>query len=134
FSIAPFVIFLVWVSGLVSGHTKRTTTNAIVLIGYALGNVVSPLIWKSQYQPRNHVPWDFIAASMGASIILLLTLRIMLAKENANRDKENRQDDYNDVYLPSKELDSGINVPQRKVDKVFLDLTDIQNRDFRYTL
>ncbi|KAJ3819734.1 major facilitator superfamily domain-containing protein [Lentinula raphanica] len=134
FSIAPFVIFLGWVSGLVSGHTKRTTTNAIVLIGYALGNVVSPLIWKSQYQPRNHVPWDFIAASMGASIILLLTLRIMLAKENANRDKENRQDDYNDVYLPSKELDSGINVPQRKVDKVFLDLTDIQNRDFRYTL
>ncbi|KAJ3755154.1 major facilitator superfamily domain-containing protein, partial [Lentinula raphanica] len=135
FSIAPFVIFLGWVSGLVSGHTKRTTTNAIVLIGYALGNVVSPLIWKSQYQPRNHVPWDFIAASMGASIILLLTLRTMLAKENANRDgKENRQDDYNDVYLPSKELDSGINVPQRKVDKVFLDLTDIQNRDFRYTL
>ncbi|KAJ3773947.1 major facilitator superfamily domain-containing protein [Lentinula raphanica] len=134
FSISPFVIFLGWVSGLVSGHTKRTTTNAIVLIGYALGNVVSPLIWKSQYQPRNHVPWDFIAASMGASIILLLTLRTMLAKENANRDKENRQDDYNDVYLPSKELDSGINVPQRKVDKVFLDLTDIQNRDFRYTL
>ncbi|KAJ3736008.1 major facilitator superfamily domain-containing protein [Lentinula guzmanii] len=110
FSIAPFAIFLGWVSGLVSGHTKRTTTNAIVLIGYA------------------------IATSMGASILILLILRTMLARENACRDKETCQDDYDDIYLPSKELDSGISVPRRKIDKVFLDLTDLQNRDFRYTL
>ncbi|KAJ3755153.1 MFS general substrate transporter [Lentinula raphanica] len=132
--VAPFAIFIGWVSGLVSGHTKRTTTNAMVLIGYALGNIASPLIWKSEYQPRNHVPWDFIASSIGASIILLLVLRTMLAKDNANRDKETCQDDYSDIYLPSKELDSDTNMPQRKVDKIFLDLTDIQNRDFRYTL
>ncbi|KAJ3819735.1 major facilitator superfamily domain-containing protein [Lentinula raphanica] len=132
--VAPFAIFIGWVSGLVSGHTKRTTTNAMVLIGYALGNIASPLIWKSEYQPRNHVPWDFIASSIGASIILLLVLRTMLAKDNANRDKETCQDDYSDIYLPSKELDSDTNMPQKKVDKIFLDLTDIQNRDFRYTL
>ncbi|KAJ4487671.1 major facilitator superfamily domain-containing protein [Lentinula aciculospora] len=133
FSIAPFAIFLGWVSGLVAGHTKRTTTNAVVLIGYAIGNFASPFIWKSKYQPRNHVPWDFLATSMGASILILLTLRIMLSRENARRDKETCQDDYADVYLPSKELDSGA-VSQRKIDKVFLDLTDLQNRDFRYTL
>ncbi|KAJ3710365.1 MFS general substrate transporter [Lentinula guzmanii] len=123
FSIAPFAIFLGWVSGLVSGHTKRTTTNAIVLIGYAIGNFASPFVWKSVYQPR-----------MGASILILLILRTMLARENACRDKETCQDDYDDIYLPSKELDSGISVPRRKIDKVFLDLTDLQNRDFRYTL
>ncbi|KAJ3744969.1 major facilitator superfamily domain-containing protein [Lentinula detonsa] len=134
FSIAPFAIFLGWVSGLVSGHTKRTTTNAIVLIGYAIGNFASPFVWKSVYQPRNHVPWDLLATSMGASILILLILRTMLARENACRDKETCQDDYDDIYLPSKELDSGISVPRRKIDKVFLDLTDLQNRDFRYTL
>ncbi|KAJ3808560.1 major facilitator superfamily domain-containing protein [Lentinula lateritia] len=134
FSIAPFAIFLGWVSGLVAGHTKRTTTNALVLIGYAIGNFASPFIWKSEYQPRNHVPWDFLVTSMGASILILLTLRTMLARENAHRDRETCQDDYDNVYLPSKESELGAAQSKRKIDKVFLDLTDLQNRDFRYTL
>lgn len=72
FFITPFVIFLGWVNALVSGHTKRecflpfstrssflltlvysgTTTNAIVLSGYAIGNIAGPFIWKKMYQPR----------------------------------------------------------------------------------
>ncbi|KAF9077149.1 major facilitator superfamily domain-containing protein [Rhodocollybia butyracea] len=128
--IAPFAIFLGWVSGIVSGHTKRTTTNAIVLIGYAIGNFAGPFIWKAKYQPRDHVPWTFLTASMGASIILLLALRTMLARENARRDREAYYDAYDDVYL-TKSSDDG---PGQKVDKVFLDLSDLQNHEFRYTI
>ncbi|KIK59493.1 hypothetical protein GYMLUDRAFT_669072 [Collybiopsis luxurians FD-317 M1] len=134
--IAPFAIFIGWASGLVSGHTKRTTTNALILIGYAIGNFASPLIWKKMYQPRNHVPWDFLAASMGASILLLLILRTVLARENARRDNARHYHDaYDEVYLELKLDASGTGVVSKvKIDKAFLDLTDLQNQDFRYTL
>lgn len=29
----------------------ETTTNAVVLIGYSVGNAAGPAMWKSQYQP-----------------------------------------------------------------------------------
>lgn len=55
---------------------------------------------------------------MGASILILLTLRTMLARENARRDRETCQDDYDDVYLPSKESELGTAQSKRKIDKV----------------
>jgi hypothetical protein len=35
--LAGFVIALAWVNSSVTGHTKKTTTNAAFLIGYCLG-------------------------------------------------------------------------------------------------
>lgn len=51
-AIVPFVNGLTWVSQTTAGHTKRITVNAIVLIGYAIGNAASPFMWKKHYQPR----------------------------------------------------------------------------------
>ena len=72
----------------------------------------------------------------------------MLQSENKRRDAEKRDDSYDDVYL-TQELADGTKT-EKRVDKVrcdlaliysahtscqaFLDLTDIQNRDFRYVL
>ncbi|KAK0463735.1 major facilitator superfamily domain-containing protein [Desarmillaria tabescens] len=132
FAIAPFPIFLGWVSGLTSGHTKRITTNALVLIGYCVGNFAGPFVWKKEYQPRNHVPWSLLAACNLASGILLLILRFMLATENKRRDMNRHDDTYDDVYVTHVNADG--TTEERKVDKAFLDLTDIQNKDFRYLL
>ena len=49
-SIAPFVVLLGWVSSTTAGHTKRTTMNTIVMIGYAVGNAAGPQYWKAKYQ------------------------------------------------------------------------------------
>ncbi|KIY73206.1 MFS general substrate transporter [Cylindrobasidium torrendii FP15055 ss-10] len=132
FAICPFTVFLGWVGGMVSGHTKRITTNAIVMIGYAVGNFAGPFVWKKQYQPRNHVPWALIAACNLASAVILLGLRFMLAKENRRRDSLPHDPTYDDAYI-SHVNEDGKEV-QGKVDKAFLDLTDIQNQDFRYLL
>ncbi|KAK0196739.1 major facilitator superfamily domain-containing protein [Armillaria mellea] len=132
FAIAPFPIFLGWVSGLTSGHTKRITANALVLIGYCVGNFAGPFVWKKKYQPRNHVPWTLIAACNLASGILLLILRFMLATENKRRDMNQHDDTYDHVYVTHVNADG--TTEERKVDKAFLDLTDIQNKDFRYLL
>ncbi|KAK7034005.1 hypothetical protein VNI00_012435 [Paramarasmius palmivorus] len=132
FGIAPSPIFLGWVSTLTSGHTKRITTNAIVLISYAIGNIAGPFVWKEQYKPRNHVPWTLLAVSVGVSALLLWALRAMLAMENKRRDSENRDETYDNVYITHINADG--TTEEKKVDKAFLDLTDIQNRDFRYVL
>ncbi|RXW18733.1 hypothetical protein EST38_g7118, partial [Candolleomyces aberdarensis] len=132
FFIVPFPIFLGWASSITSGHTKRTTTNAVILIAYALGNAAGPFMWKKKYQPRNHVPWIVISCCIFAGAVLIFILRTMLARENEKRNKETRDETYDDVYI-QKEKEDGTKVEQR-VDKAFLDLTDIQNRDFRYIL
>lgn len=128
FAIAPFTIFLGWVGSITSGHTKRITTNAIVLCSYAIGNAVSQFMWKAQYQPRNHVPWAVIASCNFAAGIALVVLRFMLASDNTKRDRETPDDKHGAVYILDE---SGT---ERRVDKAFLDLTDKQNRDFRYVL
>lgn len=63
---------------------------------------------------------------------LMLIIRHLLVAENKRRDEEPRDDTYDEVYIESvtKEGES----VKMKVDKEFLDLTDIQNRDFRYVL
>jgi len=130
FVFVPFVILLGWVSSIVSGHTKRTTTNAILLSGYAIGNAAGPFMWKKRYQTRNHVPWAVISSCIGGCVVLILLLRWVLKRENTRRDAEQRDDSYDDVYITQR-LSDGTTV-EKRVDRAFLDLTDIQNRDFRY--
>ncbi|EGN95575.1 hypothetical protein SERLA73DRAFT_186666 [Serpula lacrymans var. lacrymans S7.3] len=132
FAIAPFAIFLGWVSSITSGHTKRITTNGIVLCAYAIGNAVGQFMWKAQYQPRNHVPWAVIASCNFASAIAMVILRFWFVWDNKRRDAEKHDDTYDDVYIMVVEED-GTKI-ERKVDKAFLDLSDKQNRDFRYIL
>jgi len=132
FAVVPFVIFLGWVTSLTSGHTKRITTNAIVLSAYAIGNFASPFAWKVQYQPRNHVPWALLTASAFVSAVLLLVIRFYLSADNKRRDASQRDDTFDDVYLTHVKQDG--TTEEKRVDRAFLDLTDIQNKDFRYVL
>lgn len=132
FAFSPFAIFLGWVGSIVSGHTKRTTTNAIVLCAYAIGNAAGPFMWKRRYQPRNHTPWAIIAVCLFVSAMLLLILRFMLRSENKRREAEERDDAYDNMYI-SQQLPDGTKT-KKHLDRAFLDLTDLRNRDFRYIL
>ncbi|TBU35510.1 MFS general substrate transporter [Dichomitus squalens] len=131
-SIAPFVVMLAWVGSTTAGHTKRLTTNAIVMIGYAVGNSAGPQYWKAKYQPRNHVPWLILSICWAVSAVLLLVTRFYFVYENTKRDREPRDTKYDEVYISQTQKDG--TVVEKKVDKEFLDLTDMQNRDFRYVL
>ncbi|CDO76435.1 hypothetical protein BN946_scf184781.g12 [Trametes cinnabarina] len=131
-SIAPFVVMLAWVGSTTAGHTKRLTTNAIVMIGYAVGNAAGPQYWEKKYQPRNHIPWTILSVCWAVSLLILLATRVYLSWENKRRDREEHDSTYDDVYVTEKMPDG--TVVEKKVDKAFLDLTDIQNRDYRYVL
>ncbi|GLB34691.1 putative membrane transporter [Lyophyllum shimeji] len=132
FSIVPFLVCLAWMGSITAGHTKKTTVNAIVLIFYAIGNAAGPLMWKKEYQPRNRVPWAILSGFCLFSALLILTLRTLLASENRRREAEQHDDKFDDVYLTHVQPD-GTTI-EKKVDRAFLDLTDRQNREFRYIL
>ncbi|KAH9991581.1 MFS general substrate transporter [Russula vinacea] len=103
------VLSFTWVSQTTAGHTKRVTTNAIMLSAYCIGNAAGPLMWKAKYKPR-----------------------ILLARENKRRDAEQPDDSFDDVHVVK--IDEDGKRTEVKVSKEFLDLTDRQNRDFRYVL
>jgi len=99
---------------------------------------------------RNRVPWITITVIFGISVVMFIALRSYLSWQNEMREKESRDDSYDHVYLTL--TDERGNSVQKRVDKVgyssfaiipngslgdlkaFLDITDIQNRDFRYVL
>jgi len=129
---AGYVIAIVWVSQTTAGHTKRVTTNAIMLSGSCIGNAAGPFMWKAKYKPRNHVPWIIFGVCDVACMSLLFAIRVLLSRENKLRDAEPLDDSYDNVFLTKIDQD-GKSV-EMKVPKEFLDLTDKQNRDFRYVL
>ncbi|CAA7262330.1 unnamed protein product [Cyclocybe aegerita] len=127
-----FVLSLSWISSVTDGHTKRVTVNAITLSAYCIGNAAGPFMWKAKYQPRDHVPWIVIRICNTSCMALLLMVRFLLSTENGRRDREPPDETYENIYI-ERVGKSGV-TELVKVDKEFLDLTDIQNRDFRYVL
>ncbi|EKM74774.1 hypothetical protein AGABI1DRAFT_132891 [Agaricus bisporus var. burnettii JB137-S8] len=127
-----FVLALAWVSCVTAGHTKRVTVNAIMLSAYCIGNAVGPFMWQARYKPRNHVPWIVTGVCYASNIFVMLALRWVMTRENKRRDSEPRDTTYDEVYLERENGDGTID--KIRVDKEFLDLTDMQNRDFRYVL
>lgn len=131
-AISPFVVVLGWTGSLVAGHTKKTTVNAILLVAYGIGNAAGPFMWKKEYQPRNRIPWIAITVIFGACVVMFFVLRSYLSWQNEKRERESHDDSYDNVYLTY--VDEKGNSTERRVDKAFLDITDIQNREFRYIL
>ncbi|KAJ7836864.1 hypothetical protein B0H13DRAFT_1651885, partial [Mycena leptocephala] len=128
------VISLSWISAITAGHTKRITTNAIMLTAYicllyCLGNAPGPFTWQAKYKPRNHVPRIVSCICYVGCIALVLVIRSLLVTENEHRDTEPPQDDrYNEVSSKSKQG----RIVHCSIRRNFLDLTDWQDHDFRY--
>jgi len=99
FGVTGVVLVLSWVTSVTAGHTKRITTNAIILIAYCTGNSAGPLMWQAKYAPRNYVPWGIIAGCVSVCGITSLVLRWILARENGLRDKEEYDSTYDDLYV-----------------------------------
>ncbi|KAI0063571.1 MFS general substrate transporter [Artomyces pyxidatus] len=127
-----FVLCLAWVSQTTAGHTKKIVTNGTMLSAYCIGEALGPFMWQAKYRPRNRVPWIIIGICYTACIFTTLGIRVLLKARNTRRDLNPVADSYEDVYI--KKLNDDGELIEFKVDKEFLDLTDMQNGDFRYVL
>lgn len=103
-----------------SGHTKRITVNAIVLIAYSVGNAAGPFIWQAKYKPRNRVPFAIISACSAASAFILFITRQYLAYQNKKKEEgvatgSDKDDKYDEVYITVTE---GGKILEKRVDRV----------------
>ncbi|KAJ5941698.1 hypothetical protein N7516_001866 [Penicillium verrucosum] len=99
----------------IAGHTKKVSINAILLISFCLGNILSPLTFRTKDKP-DYIPTKIaIVVTISVAIIFTIRLRIYCILENRRKDK-NRE---GEIHQENFE---------------FLDITDRENCEFRGSL
>ncbi|KAF2487202.1 putative MFS allantoate transporter [Neohortaea acidophila] len=113
----PFVALLAHISSNIAGYTKKTTVAALYLIGYCVGNIIGPQVFRPQDAPR-YIP-AVITILCCLSVCLLDILFIYCYCRMQNKKKAAMRAEPGYVKLENQE---------------FLDLTDRENPEFTYTL
>jgi hypothetical protein len=101
-----------WIAANYSGHTKKVTMNAILLMSFCLGIIIGPLTFTGATAPV-YIPAKI--ASMATGLVATAATMLLWWKygnENAKRDRESEAGEH-------------------IVDSEFMGLTDMQNREFR---
>ncbi|PVF93085.1 MFS general substrate transporter [Serendipita vermifera] len=138
---AAGALSLSWITTTTSGHTKKLTMHAVWLVGYSIGQMVSPQWWKNKYKPRNRIPWAIILTSLCCQVLIILALRWYLDRCNKLRDAaaaaatiEEEKEKYGEYgWLEVADPKTG-GMTKVRVEKRFLDMTDFENLNFRYVL
>ncbi|KAK5122915.1 hypothetical protein LTR85_003480 [Meristemomyces frigidus] len=106
-----------WVAANYAGHTKKVTMNAILLMSFCLGNIIGPLTFTAPSAP-NYIPAKItIIVTCAVAAVLAVGLQVHYIMENKRRDRL---------------TDEGIVAHVKDVE--FADVTDRQNKEFRYRL
>ncbi|RDW80905.1 MFS transporter-18 [Coleophoma crateriformis] len=97
-----------------AGHTKKVTMNAMVLMAFCVGNIIGPLTFQPDGKnPPQYIPAKIAIMATGAfAVLVILTYWFVLRKENRRRDN------LGIVHEPDSE---------------FMDRTDKENLEFRYS-
>lgn len=102
----------IWNSCNTSGYTKRVFRNAITMIVYNISCIIAPQMFRAYSAPR-YIPAKIaLLVTQCVCVPLQLYIGYICKKENEKRDKEQEG--------------------QERKKYQFLDLTDIENRNFRY--
>ena len=105
-----------------AGHSKRTTVNALNFIFYAAGGIVGPFMYPPTEAPRFMTAIKALVGVYVALVLFTALIGFIMWRSNKRRDAEARSANVVESASPTGD-ESG-----------FLDLTDRENRSFRYTL
>jgi hypothetical protein len=100
-----------------AGHTKKITTNAILLIGYCLGNFVGPFFFKSEQEPQYELGVGMMFTCIAIQVASLVALWVLLWTRNRSRREFHTAGDENQ---------------RRGWEMGLLDKTDLENKHFEY--
>ena len=128
FGIAWILIFS-WNIATCSGYTKKIVRNGMLLVGYSIGNIISPQLWRQKDGPRYVPAWIVqIVLSFFVSPVLALVIWYILQRRNKAR-KQNLSPRETMKGFIDDEINGEI-----EVDAAMLDLTDLENEKFIYPL
>ncbi|KAF2634505.1 hypothetical protein P280DRAFT_485393 [Massarina eburnea CBS 473.64] len=103
----------------VAGSTKKVTVSVIGTIAYTVGNIISPQTFQDKDAPRYLLAKIAIGVMYFLITLDLLVMRWVFVRRNRLRDEEKEQRGSEWVGRENQE---------------FLDLPDLENREFRYSL
>lgn len=130
-----YIIALGWATSSAAGYTKKITRNGMFMIGYSVGNLVSPQIWVPSAAPRYYGAWvSMIVVSWVGTPAILWVVHVILVRRNRQRRAwiAELEDDEREGCVEAVD-ESGV-VVRRKVDLAMLDLTDMENKLFLYPI
>ncbi|KAI1379313.1 putative allantoate permease [Hypoxylon crocopeplum] len=103
-----------------SGHTKKVTLNAMFFLGYCVGNILGPQVFRADDAPQYHKGYIGLLASLIVGAVSIAAYGLICYWENAKRDR----------------LQGGAPPPQTEEEMIreaFSDKTDKEKLNFRYT-
>ncbi|ODQ59895.1 hypothetical protein WICANDRAFT_83917 [Wickerhamomyces anomalus NRRL Y-366-8] len=101
-----------------AGHTKKLTVSAAFLVSYCVGNVIGPQTFRAKDAPLYQPARVTMAACLVVATVDLFLLLLVNIYENKKRDKKFKKDP--NYYIAPENSE-------------FLDLTDFENKNFRYS-
>ncbi|KAF2704112.1 MFS general substrate transporter [Pleomassaria siparia CBS 279.74] len=99
-----------------AGHTKKVTTNAFLLIGYCLGNFISPFFFLAEQAPWYELGVGMMFFCIGVQVVSIVGLWVLLWNRNRSRET---------ATMSERDLIKGY-------ENGFRDLTDLENVHFEY--
>jgi ACS family allantoate permease-like MFS transporter len=98
----------------VAGYTKKTIAGSLFFSAYCVANIISPQTFITAEAPRYETGITVALAAFSFNIVLFASLYIVYSRANAARDRDRPTDD--------------------DLVNAFSDLTDLENKRFRYKL
>ncbi|KPI34386.1 putative transporter [Cyphellophora attinorum] len=128
--VASLVLALQLPASNLGGYTKRVTGTAVVFLAYCAGNIVGPHAFLASEAPIYETGVRTVIGCSVAQFVLAVALRILLVSRNKRRDREagERQAEGDEAGMGQNQGQGGVSESE-----VLDDLTDFQNRRFRYT-
>ncbi|KAF5632059.1 major facilitator superfamily domain protein [Fusarium sp. NRRL 52700] len=117
---APYVICTTLPMANTSGHSKKTTLNAMFFIGYCMGNILGPQVFRQYDAPEYNRGFAGLLASCIVAFLCISAYGVICFFENRRRD---RVQGGGPVLLTEAELRA----------EAFSDKTDKEKLNFRYT-
>jgi MFS transporter, ACS family, allantoate permease len=102
-----------------AGHTKKITTNALLLIGYCLGNFVGPFFFKKYQAPEYPLGVAMMFFCIGVQVLSLVGIWTLLWFRNRSRRALHADMQTADLHVLAYE-------------RGLMDETDLQNKYFEY--
>ncbi|KAI1336860.1 major facilitator superfamily domain-containing protein [Xylariaceae sp. FL0016] len=113
----PYVIGISLPQANTAGNTKKSISYSLVTIGYAAGNLIGPQTFRADQAPKYTSGVVAMICCYCASMVLMLLYWLVASTQNKRRDRR---------YGKPQEVHEG-------TADGFVDLTDRQQENFRYT-
>ncbi|KAF8869062.1 major facilitator superfamily domain-containing protein [Infundibulicybe gibba] len=137
-----------WSAQNTAGHTKKTCTTGAIFVAQCAGNIVGPLLYRTQDKPyyrrgliSDLICWVILALLTLVTVAYLAACNARHAAARVRAGKVGKLVDMSLEREPQGDVGSGAQqVPKRAGEQstmneqAFSDLTDMRNEDFIYVL